>query len=163
MEALSDLGPGARPVDMTEAKLKKALWAGVILDNPEFLLTWFKRHVEPLHAKHSAHHMTVIFKPTPAQMVKLDLGSKVTLHVVAYAADDKGQAVVLSGYRNADANREPHITVSTAPGVSPAYSNDLIAGGVTPVDGPTLTGRVGFFDGKADRFDFEGTVYESVK
>ena len=162
-EALSDLGPRARPVDMTEAKLKKALWAGVILDNPEFLIVWWKRNVGPLHSKISAHHMTVIFKPTPAQMAKLDLGAKVSLRVDGYAADGKGQAVVLSGYRNADANREPHITVATAPGVSPIYSNELIAGGVTPISGPTLIGRVGFHDGKQDRFDFEGTIYESIE
>lgn len=158
---LADALSAVRPEGMTEGKKKKrkAVWAGIILDNPEFLITWFKRHVAPLHSKVHAHHMTVIYKPTPAQMAKLKLGDVVRLRVVAYAADDKGQAVKVAGYTHPGANRAPHITVATN-GVSPVYSNELLKTSLNLVTGPNLTGRIGFFDGKVDRFDTEGTIYE---
>lgn len=144
------------------AKKKKAVWLGVILDDPQKLLGWWESKVSPLLGKAYAHHSTVIYKPSPQDVLSARVGSPVRLKVVGVARDDKAQAVVVDGFDLMGRNRSSHITVATD-GTSPAYSNELVEAGFEAVDGPTITGRVGFFDGSSDRFDFDDTVYEGAE
>lgn len=98
------------------------------------LLAWFREVVGPTLAKEIAHHTTIAFKP--ASVEGFAEGSPVTLRVVGFAHDERGQAVLVSGVESSNAH--PHVTVATAEGTKPVYSNELLARGVTPIDGPTL-------------------------
>ncbi len=119
-------------------------YTGVFLDEASHraLVEWWKEHTDaPLFEKVHAHHMTIKFKPTAEEIEKTPVGKKVKLKVIGWAADEKAQAVLVDpGIPSA--NKHPHITMSVATGVNPAYSNELLAQGSNRVSGPTLTGVV---------------------
>ena len=71
------------------------------------------------------------FKPTDQEVAELQIGKLVRLQVVAVAQDDRAQAVVVLGVRSA--NEVAHVTISTAEGTKPAYSNELLGRGTTPL------------------------------
>ncbi len=126
---------------------KKIAYTGVFLDTPSqgALLRWFEQTTgRPLLEKTHAHHMTIQFKPSPEDIEMLPLGQTVKLRVVGWAADETAQAVVVEP-EIPSKKAVPHITVSTDAGTSPAYSNDLLALGITLADGPTLEGVVGTY------------------
>lgn len=83
------------------------------------------RRVPPQHAVVYAHHATMAFKPDPATLAyyRQFAGQRVHIAVLAFAADDKAQAVLVS--LPACENEYPHITISVAEGVEARYSNDL--------------------------------------
>jgi len=142
-------------------KKKKALYTAAFLtpSGAEQLDNWWGTATQKdFHEKHFRHHMTIKFKPSEEEVVSLPIGEDVKLKVIGYAADDKGQAVMVSGVSSS--NSIPHITVSTAEGTSPVYSNELLGLGITEVDGPELDARIGFHNGKEARYDFEGSIYE---
>tara|TARA_Y100000310_G_C20533494_1_gene739688 strand:- start:69 stop:527 length:459 start_codon:yes stop_codon:yes gene_type:complete len=113
------------------------------------------------------HHLTLVYKPQPDQVTALPIGETVTLTVTGFSADDRAQAVlcvVPDGL--VCSNTNPHITVATGVNetgkhFSPVVSNDVLAEvGVTMFENPlTIETRVGFFNGREDRFDFEGSIY----
>jgi len=133
----------------------KAVYVGVILDAAatEALLRWWEAVVGELLQKHIAHHCTLRFRPTEAELAEYELGQATTLRVVGFAHDAGIQAVVveLAGDMRS-ANAVPHVTLATDGVTPPVRANDLLSAGFTPVDGPVLTGRVGAFDGKTDVF-----------
>jgi hypothetical protein len=132
----------------------KAIYVGVILDAAatEALLRWWETVVGPLLQKHIAHHMTIRFRPTEAELAEYELGQATALRVVGFAHDTGIQAVVVELVDVGSANAVPHVTVATDGVTPPVRANDLLSAGFTPVDGPVLTGRVGIFDGKTDVF-----------
>lgn len=88
--------------------------------------------------------MTLVFKPTSAYLDSLDLGRYVTFDVTGYAADDMGQAVAVRLPSGIDcANPIPHVTISTAHGIGPKYSNNLLALDIQPVETFRLEGVIG--------------------
>ena len=98
------------------------IYIGAFL-TPESKATLLER-IRPLHPKVFAEHCTIKFKPTPADLQSFEVGRKVKIKVWGYAADDKGQAVMIEGLDTANAH--PHITISCAEGVKPVYSNELL-------------------------------------
>lgn len=133
----------------------KVTYSAVFMDDKSVrdLKNWWESSVDdPLHGREFMHHMTIAFKPSWEDTVALPIGKKVQLRVVGYASDAKGQAVLVDSPIESN-NRFPHITMATAGGTSPVYSNDLLAKGVTKVKGPLLTGRVGFSDGRKEHFE----------
>jgi hypothetical protein len=132
----------------------KPAYIGIILDDPEVLLRWWASHVGELLPKRIAHHMTIQFRPSADDMAALPIGEPVTMDVVGYAGDAEVQAVVVRPHGVRSTNRVPHVTVATDGVTPPVRSNDLMeAGPVVPIDGPTLTGRVGFHAAGRDWFD----------
>jgi hypothetical protein len=120
-------------------------YTGVFLDESSHkaLLEWWEKHTNtPLHAKTWAHHMTIAFKPDAEKLEATPIGKKVHLKVIGWAADEKGQAVLVEPVGVASDNKHPHVTISTAPGTQPVYSNELLGKGSNRVSGPTLTGVV---------------------
>jgi hypothetical protein len=85
--------------------------------------------------------MTLKFDPSPGEALSFPLGEAGVLKVVGYAADAKGQAVLVRSSVISH-NPHPHVTMAVAPGVSAAYSNDLLARGHLSVNGPRLSGTV---------------------
>lgn len=131
----------------------KPVYVGVMLDDPKSLQRWWESEVGELLPKRIAHHMTIKFGPSADEVAALPLGEPVTLDVVGYANSGEIQAVVVRPHGVASANRIPHVTVATDGTTPPVKSNDLLAEGWTPVNGPTLHGRVGFFANGRDWFD----------
>lgn len=87
------------------------------------------RDFPPVYANVFADHVTLIFKPKESDLAKFDFGSIVRLKVVGYAQDQNGSAVLvdLPSEIEKKPGQKPHITISTAPGIKPFYSNKLIA------------------------------------
>jgi hypothetical protein len=124
---------------------KPVLWTEVTLDESSHnaLVEWWKKHTDaPILAKVHAHHMTIKFKPTAEEIEATPVGKKVHMRVIGWAADEKGQAVLVEPHGVASANPHPHVTVAVAEGSNPKYSNDLLAKGANRVSGPTLSGTV---------------------
>jgi adenine/guanine phosphoribosyltransferase-like PRPP-binding protein len=99
----------------------------------------------PIHPNVYAHHATLAFKPSEPALDRYVpyLGERLYLSVIGYAEDDKGQAVVVDAQSE---NRVPHVTISTADGVGPVYSNRLLEQGYEPIDGPELEALVDIED-----------------
>ena len=87
------------------------------------------RDFPPVYENVFADHVTLIFKPKEDDLRQYDLGSIVRLKVVGYAQDQKGTAVLidLPPEIKTSPGQKPHITISTAQGIKPFYSNKLIA------------------------------------
>jgi hypothetical protein len=118
------------------------VFVAVVLDDRSHkaLLSWWERATgTKLLNKLYAHHMTIKFKPTQADMDKLTEGEDVTLQVIGWAEDGKVQAVAVKGFKSA--NKIPHITVATD-GTAPRFSNDLLEKGYARVRGPRLKGTI---------------------
>lgn len=71
--------------------------------------------------------MTIKFKPTELELGNVPLGRKVKLKAERMTHDDKGQALLVSGFPSD--NVHPHITISynKEKGGSGKYSNELLA------------------------------------
>ena len=107
------------------------------------LVDWWQTVVGiPLLSKPDAHHMTIKFDPSEDEVHALPMAEVADFKVVGWAADERGQAVLVVPTGVSSANRHPHITMSCAPGTLPMYSNELLARGHTPADGPTLSGII---------------------
>jgi len=77
----------------------------------------------PCHENVFGDHLTIKFRPTAEEVAQLPLGKQVLLEVIGVAWDEKGQAALIRGVQSN--NKHPHITISTARGVKPVYSNEL--------------------------------------
>ena len=105
------------------------------------LLAWWEGATgTTLLPRKYAHHTTLKFGPSEEDMKRLPIGEKASVQVVGWAANAKGQAVVIKGLESATAI--PHITVAMGGSVPPQYSNNLLAKGYERVSGPRLTGTV---------------------
>jgi hypothetical protein len=131
----------------------KVAYAGAMLDTPNILLRWWEAEIGELLPLHFAHHMTIKFRPSFDEIAALPLNEPVTLKVVGYANSSEIQAVVVRPHGVATVNHIPHVTIATDGITPPVKSNDLLAEGWTPVNGPILHGRVGFFSGSREWFD----------
>lgn len=122
----------------------RPIYVGIFLDDTSKrrLLQWWQSSVRSkLLPKVFAHHVTLRFKPSEAELARFDIGAQALVQVLGYAEDEKAQAVLVRP-SVASANRHPHITVATDHGVPPVYSNDLLAKGYTRKPGPILRGVV---------------------
>lgn len=130
--------------------MKKPVYSGVFLDSSAMreLRSWFEREtgLTMLPTEPKDPHLTVAFKPSVEEVAEMPLGYTVKLTVTGWAADDKAQAVTVKGFPSD--RTHPHVTLAVAPGVSPAYSKELLDQGVSGTHGPTVEGIVGYFDGK---------------
>jgi hypothetical protein len=128
---------------LAEQKLPE--YTGVFLDDSskKRLVEWWGKHTDTkLLDNVHADHMTIKYMPTAEEYKKTPLGKRVMMKVIGWAADEKGQAVLIQPKGIASANKYPHVTMATAPGVGAVYSNELLAKGSNRVSGPTLTGVV---------------------
>jgi hypothetical protein len=141
-EMLPTLAGGRLREDVTRNGSGPFIGAFIGKQGRAALLAWWNQAVGiPVLGQKWADHMTILFAPTDEELAVFPIGNVVTMRVVGWAADDKGQAVVVQPDL-ATEKEHPHITVATAPGVGAVYSNELLARGFTPVDGPVLQGKI---------------------
>jgi NEDD4-binding protein 2 len=136
----------------------QVVYVGVFLDEPSkinLLNWWVKETNTPLLPEVKAEHVTIKFRPTPKDINSFqipEIGSEFSMRVIGWAANDNIQAVAVEGDFASlpiAPPAVPHVTISHQPGVSPKESIGLLMGGDTPVSGPQLTGKIGFFNGSA--------------
>ena len=110
---------------VTESKLP--VYVGVFLDDSS--RTRLLRDFPPKHPNVYADHVTLVFRPKEGELEEFDMGEEVEIEVVGYAEDESGSAVTvkLPPKLKRLSQRNPHVTISTANGVKPFYSNKLIA------------------------------------
>jgi hypothetical protein len=97
---------------------QQILYTALFVDDPKKLLQMFPAR----HEKTFAHHSTNWFKPTSIE--GLEIGKKSLLKIIGQASDDKGFAILVKNPKST--NKYPHITISCANGVPPAYSEKLL-------------------------------------
>ena len=137
-----------------------AVYAAAILTSrgAAALRLWWERDISPLESKVFSHHMTIKFRPSDEELYELmerlgGVGETVQLRVIGYVEDiELGvQAVVVEGVYST--NDIPHITVATD-GAKPFLSNKALSRGwERVVGGPVIEARLGYFDGRTDRYD----------
>ena len=116
-------------------------WVGIFLDARSKAA--LAKEYSFLHDKIKNDHVTLVYGCADPGYKEL-VGKTVSLKVVGHAADDKAQAVAVSGYDRLDGGI-PHVTLSVAPGVAAKYSNDLLRRGWERVDGPVIKGVIDTF------------------
>lgn len=136
----------------THKEAGKVVYVGAMLEKPQTLLSWWKSHVGVPLPKHYAHHMTIKFAPSDAELAQLPIGAEVYLEIVGYVDDGHVQAVVVHPHGVKSKNPIPHVTVATD-GTPPAKANDLLKNGFTPLGGPKIVARVGMFIDGMDVFE----------
>lgn len=109
-----------------EIKAHKPVYAGIFFDeeNHKKLLERFP----PDHKNVFAHHLTLAYGRHMNEFYPL--GRKVTVEVVNEIADGRGQCAIVRPDFLKEwlwEKQEPHITISCAEGVKPAYSNEMMA------------------------------------
>jgi hypothetical protein len=107
----------------------------------EELLRKFPAAHDTVHAD----HVTLVHQPTEDDMAafreKFELGQEVPIEITGYAEDRNGQALEVALPEGLPFRRKrPHITLSTRPGVKPAYSNEMLGRGVKAVPSMTVQG-----------------------
>lgn len=82
----------------------------------------------PNNWKKFCHHMTIRFKPTDDSQLPI-FGEDITITALELSVDDKGATVRVepdTSNFSMPTEQIPHITIATAPQVSPVYSNELL-------------------------------------
>lgn len=110
-------------------------------ESQQVLLRWWQDVVQkPLLQDVYAHHVTLVYDPSEAQLEQITVGVEASIEVIGWAADEHGQAVLVRSVP-VSINEFPHVTVSTD-GTPPVYSNTLLKQGFIPTPGPQLRGVV---------------------
>lgn len=133
--------------------MKLPLYIGIFLSKAE--RAKLLRDFPPVYDNVFADHVTLIFKPKESDLSNYPLGTIVRLKVVGYAQDQNGSAVTVdlpSGIKTSP-GQKPHITISTANGVKPVYSNKLIstASNVERISPKTYEGIMDGFPARRNR------------
>lgn len=101
-------------------------YIGIVLDHQSRKM--LLEYIPPVHENITADHVTLIHNPSTADLELFDQNEPVYIKVTSQAVDENAQAVVVQVPKHfmGLAQREPHITISTASGVQQSYSNELI-------------------------------------
>ena len=151
------------------AKGTSVLFAQAVLESPEKFKAWVQsqKGVPSMTGwDFKSHHMTLEFFDKNAKKALKSagepqanilkpyaglIGNSYVVDVVGIACDDKACAVLIKSELPCT-NKFPHITVAVN-GVPPKYSNELLEGGeIIPCRGKFRV-KVGFHDGRGDRFE----------
>jgi hypothetical protein len=92
-----------------------------------------KRKFPGKHPNYYGEHITLEFAP---KFMPDNVGDEIIVDVIGHSFDISGEALVVSLNTMRSANDVPHITISTANGIKPYYSNKLLQGGFEPLDAP---------------------------
>jgi len=147
--------------------LKQANHLGVVYLGFFLPLMEQKKLLKKFGKKHPnihTDHMTIWFFQDGGdpQLEKLPLGKSFPLKIIGYVEDDKAQValVQLPSKFKLRSGRIAHITLTAASGVPPKYSKELIAHSSRKdiqKGLPTVTGKLGWFDGEKVRYDQPNT------
>ena len=143
---------------LRQAKNPEVIYLGLFLSSMDQkkLIKKFGKKYSEVHAE----HMTIwhFQDGGDPKIETLPIGKSFPLKITGYVEDEKAQAIILQppSKFKPKSGRTAHITLTLASGVGPKYSNDLIAreGRKSTQKGlPTVTGKLGWFDGEKARYD----------
>lgn len=106
-----------------QEKEKQIVYSGLFVMDKEQILSLF----QPKHKNVYAHHSTNEFMPK--NTTNLEIGKIQKIKIIGRASDEKGDALLVENPKSY--SKHPHITLSCAEGVSPAYSNGLLDRAIT--------------------------------
>ncbi len=98
--------------------LQNIYYSGYFIDEPNKLLSMFP----PKHKTVYGHHCTNKYKPK--SLNDFEVGKKIMLKITGRTYDTKCDVLLVENLESE--NEFPHITLSSADGVSPQYSNELL-------------------------------------
>ena len=100
-----------------------AVYSGIFLtSNSQWeVLSTFRPSLYDIHAS----HVTLTFNPDISNLRKLSIGKKVKVRITGHAENSKTQACVVDIPLSSE-NKTPHITISTAEGISPKSTNIML-------------------------------------
>ncbi len=128
--------------------MSNIVYTALFVDNPKKLMQEFPA----VHSNAYYHHSTIQFRPKTLDGI--ELGRKHQLLIKGRITTDSVDALLVDNPKST--NKYPHITLSTADGVSPAKSNDAFERHpnlIQMFDKPiTIETTEGFFDGNNARF-----------
>jgi len=137
----------------------RACYTGAFLDEEEKVK--ILKQFPPSFQNIFTDHLTIKYKPSQEEMSDLALGEKVLLTAVALAKDEKAEALLIQ--TDISANSHPHITISTAPGIEPSYSNQLLEKAnfkeIPPFD---INARIGLSAGKKIFFEEPDFIFKKI-
>lgn len=120
-------------------------YAAIFLDsdNRDLLLRWWAQSTGvELLSKVYADHVTLAYDLSPEEQALVATGQAQTVLVTGWAADERGQAVSVTGPFKSR-NAFPHITMATNDVTGAVYSNELLARGpILPAPELLLRGTV---------------------
>jgi len=117
----------------------KVIYSAVFVDKPKIL-----KRFTPVFDNVHAHHMTIEFRPRSIDNLAID--SKYKLKIIGRLITDKVDVLLIDD-KGISQNEFPHITISTADGVSPVESNTEIKNhysNITKLRGE-ISGKIGIF------------------
>lgn len=126
----------------------KIIYTAVFVTESKELLKRFP----PKHSNVFAHHCTIAFRPN--SLDGIEVGKNLKLKILGRVCDEKGDVLLVERYKTL--NTFPHITLSCADNVAPAYSKELLEkaferGSIEMFDVPIEISVIeGFFDGISD-------------
>ena len=152
------------------AKLWKAIYSALFLtEQSAEVAKELGKRLAPTLENGFAHHLTLKFRPSEAEVEALPIGEQVVLTCIGYVADARACALVCEVPEGIEFINDapPHITLCTgtdAEGkkIPPKASKEVLGEIEMKTFSPPilLVARVGAFNGKEDKFDFTGSVYE---
>jgi superoxide dismutase/predicted kinase len=132
----------------------KPVYTAVFLDasSRKTLEHWWESNVGPLVGELIADHVTLEKKPSPESLAGMPIGAKFKFRVTGWADNGAVQAVSVESLPGLLVESgAPHVTVSTD-GTPPSASIELIRSGVNRVNGPVLSGVLGWSDGNRPHY-----------
>lgn len=99
----------------------------------------------PRHKNVFADHVTLFFNPSDETKESFEIGQKIVFIAYGEACDEKAHAVIVELPTNVPCfNENPHITISTADGTKPFYSNEMLEGKKVLFESLVLFGKIAF-------------------
>ena len=94
------------------------LYTCLFVKNPSDLIIRFN----PAYPNVYCHHSTIQFGNP--DITKIEVGKTYKINAIGLARNDKADAILIENPKSN--NKYPHITLSTAQGIKPVYSNELM-------------------------------------
>lgn len=149
------LAPRCSLGDLSSTSPRKIVYEAFVLYSNHTLLKWWswatgRKLLPVLHANH------VTTRISPGKISE-DVGKEFVVRVTGWFDNGRVQGVLIKPFGFSCDNKNPHITIATAPGVSPKESNLVLdSGQVQMVPGPVLRGVLGASDGNKWYFKRDG-------
>jgi 2'-5' RNA ligase len=127
-----DLPGTAHPLCGGIVTIHKPVYAGIFLTDA--VSEELKKAVPPVHENVFAHHLTLAYGRHMDETYPI--GRKVIVEVLASLYDTKGQCVSVRPdflKKWLQEGQNPHITISCAKDIKPAYSNELLKNNLSAI------------------------------
>jgi hypothetical protein len=131
-------------IKISSRDTSRIIYTAIVLDNRS--RQQLHSRYPGIHENYFANHVTLTFgknEPHPRH------GEQVNFVADGYANDNKGEAVTVNIGDIEHTTTIPHITISTASGIPPKYSQELLSGKIEKIPPIQLSGRIAAYNGRS--------------